>query len=94
MTVVFLLDSSRTNEPWEPRDLAGACSGGKFFVAREGEAYNPPARNLNRKFWLTPSRAFRAGWFNSESWAVQSLFTFGSALTGRTTAFDPIPELF
>ena len=32
------------------RDLARACSGGKFLVSRTGDAYDAQARNPNRKF--------------------------------------------
>ena len=40
------------NEPLEARDLAGACSGGKFAESRAGEAYDARARGPNRKFRL------------------------------------------
>jgi hypothetical protein len=37
---------------FRPRDLAGACSGGKFVVSRAGEAYDVRARGGNRNFLL------------------------------------------
>ena len=42
--------SDGKNQPSEHRDLAGACSGGKFVVSRAGEAYDARARGPNRKF--------------------------------------------
>ena len=38
------------NEASEPRDLTGACSGGKFVVSRSGEVYDAVAGGPNRKF--------------------------------------------
>jgi|ERR1700730_886557 hypothetical protein len=38
------------NEPSEPRDLAGACSGGQFVVSRVGGAHNTRDGGPNRKF--------------------------------------------
>jgi hypothetical protein len=35
-----------------PRDLAAACSGGKFVVSGSGEAYSAQARGPDRKFWM------------------------------------------
>jgi hypothetical protein len=42
--------TGRKSDPWEPRGLAGACSGGKFVVLRSGKAYDAHARGPNRKF--------------------------------------------
>src|SRR5712692_3218407 len=42
--------STGTNEPVEPRDLAGACSGCKFVVSRAGKAYDARARGPKWKF--------------------------------------------
>ena len=44
--------SDGKNELSEPRDLAGACSGGNFVVSRTGEAYDVRAKGPNRKFRL------------------------------------------
>ena len=41
-----------TNAPSESRDVAGACSDGKFVVPRLGEAYDAQAIYPNRNFWL------------------------------------------
>ena len=40
------------NEPSEPCELAGACSGDKFVVSRVGGAYDARGRGPNRKFRL------------------------------------------
>lgn len=37
------------NEPSEPRDLAGARSGGKFVVCSAWEAYDAHVRDPNRR---------------------------------------------
>ena len=44
--------SDGKGEPSEPRDLAVACSVGKFVVPRAGEAYEWRDRGPNRKFRL------------------------------------------
>src|SRR5271154_1755464 len=36
-----------------PRDFAGACSGGNFVVSRAREAHDAQSRGLSRKFRLT-----------------------------------------
>ena len=48
LTGLLMEGVSRRN----PADLAGACSGGKFVVLKEGEAYDARARGPKRKFRL------------------------------------------
>jgi hypothetical protein len=59
--------SDSKNGTSEPRDLAGACCGGKFVVSRAAEAYNAQVRSPNRKFRMKrtmgPPRIARLGFY-------------------------------